>query len=70
MIHKFEAGGVRLVLDVNSGAVHVIDKIVWDLLDYGPDFVWEDIVKGLGDRYPACHGGGTGDQGHVSACGS
>ena len=52
MIHKFEAGGVRLVLDVNSGAVHVIDKIVWDLLDYGPDFVWEDIVKGLGDRYP------------------
>ena len=52
MIHKFEAGGVRLVLDVNSGAVHIIDEMVWDLLDYGPDFSREDILKGLGGKYP------------------
>jgi len=51
MIHKFAASGVRLVLDVNSGAVHIIDELVWDLLDYGPDFIWDDINKGLGDRY-------------------
>ncbi|MBE3102334.1 MAG: thioether cross-link-forming SCIFF peptide maturase [Firmicutes bacterium] len=52
MIHKFAVSGVRMVLDVNSGAVHVIDELVWDLLSYGPDFVWEDIHSELGNKYP------------------
>ncbi len=51
MIHKFELGGIKLVLDVNSGAVHIIDDIVWDLLEYGPDFNRELIYKELGKKY-------------------
>ncbi len=53
MIHKFEVNGIRLVLDVNSGAVHVIDEMVWDLLDYGPEFNWDNVKKGLSDKYLA-----------------
>ena len=34
MIHKFSMGGKNIVLDVNSGAVHVVDKLVFDMLDY------------------------------------
>lgn len=33
MIHKFIINGVRLVLDVHSGALHLVDEVVWDLLD-------------------------------------
>lgn len=32
-IHKFHINGMYLLLDVNSGAVHVIDKLVYDVLD-------------------------------------
>ncbi|MCL4517320.1 MAG: thioether cross-link-forming SCIFF peptide maturase [Firmicutes bacterium] len=31
-IHKFRFDDLRLVLDVNSGAVHAVDEVVWDLL--------------------------------------
>ena len=32
-IHKFEQNGTYILLDVNSGAVHVIDKMTYDLMD-------------------------------------
>ena len=34
MIHKFKAKDMNIVLDVNSGGVHVVDDITYDLLDY------------------------------------
>lgn len=37
MIHKFERNGVYVVLDVNSGAVHVIDEMVYKILDHYPE---------------------------------
>ena len=37
MIHKFEQNGTYLVLDVNSGAVHVVDRLIYRLLDYLSD---------------------------------
>jgi len=33
MIHKFIFNGARLVFDVHSGSLHVVDEPVWDLLD-------------------------------------
>jgi len=33
MIHKFMVNGERFVLDVNSGALHLVNGLVWDLLD-------------------------------------
>jgi uncharacterized protein len=31
-IHRFHQNGMYIVLDVNSGAVHVVDKIAYDAL--------------------------------------
>jgi len=31
--HKFEIDGRRILLDVNSGSVHEIDRLTWDLLE-------------------------------------
>ena len=36
MIHKYKQGDLNIVLDVNSGAIHVVDQIVFDLLDEYP----------------------------------
>lgn len=33
MIHKFKQKGYNIVLDVNSGGVHVVDDLTYDLLD-------------------------------------
>ena len=32
MIHQFKNNGYNIVLDVNSGSVHVVDDVVYDTL--------------------------------------
>ncbi|WP_129722615.1 thioether cross-link-forming SCIFF peptide maturase [Xylanivirga thermophila] len=51
MIHKFEVNDIKMVLDVNSGAVHVIDDMIWDLLDYGPEFELDKVFSSLSHKY-------------------
>lgn len=43
MIHKYKLNGYNIVLDVNSGAVHVVDDIAYDILE----FVNENMDKSL-----------------------
>lgn len=33
MIHKYKLNGYNIVLDVNSGGVHIVDELTYDLLD-------------------------------------
>ncbi len=33
LIHKFCLGDILVVLDINSGAVHLVDRLLYDLLD-------------------------------------
>ena len=33
MIHKYKLGDYNVVLDVNSGGVHVVDELTYDMLD-------------------------------------
>ena len=33
MIHKFVVNGEYILLDVNSGAVHVLDKVAYAVMD-------------------------------------
>ena len=33
-IHKFIQNGMYILLDINSGAVHVVDKMIFDIMDY------------------------------------
>lgn len=52
MIHKFKQGDLYFVLDVNSGAVHVIDEIVYDALDHYPQNNAISVIRLLKDKYP------------------
>ena len=35
MIHAYKNNGYNIVLDVNSGSVHVVDDVVFDAVDGG-----------------------------------
>jgi len=51
MIHKFHSEDTYVVLDVNSGAVHVMDKIAYDVLDHYPHKNKEEVSRILGSKY-------------------
>lgn len=51
MIHKFKQGDLYFVLDVNSGAVHCIDEIVFDLLEVYPHKNTIEAINALKHRY-------------------
>lgn len=57
MIHKFKLNGFNIVLDVNSGGVHIVDELTYDLLDnVEPPFdehCPEKVVDKLSISYPA-----------------
>lgn len=53
MIHKFTLYGTNIVVDVNSGAVHIFDDLSYEILDYYKKFNKEEIVMKLKDRYDA-----------------
>ena len=52
MIHKFRMHGTNIVLDVNSGAVHVVDDLAYEMIDEldKPD---EAIVEKFSAKYGA-----------------
>lgn len=59
MIHRFKNNGYSIVLDVNSGAVHVVDDLAYDLLgvlDEGSESMEDECpasaVQALQSRYP------------------
>lgn len=33
-IHRFRFEDLNIVLDVNSGSVHIVDQATWDFFDY------------------------------------
>ena len=53
VIHQYKNNGYNIVLDVNSGSVHVVDELVYDviaLLEEGKSE--QETVEALKDRYP------------------
>ena len=56
MIHKYKLNGFPICLDVNSGAVHVLDDCSFDLLDhvnedFFPPELTEEMLASLSGRY-------------------
>ncbi len=51
MIHKYSMNGLFIVLDVNSGAVHIVDEIVYDVLDCYKSSEEKDIINKLSSKY-------------------
>ena len=51
-IHKFEQNGQYILLDINSGAVHVVDKMTYDLLDVFDGANDAEALAEYEGRYP------------------
>ena len=45
MIHQYKNNGYNIVLDVNSGSVHVVDDIVYDVLPVIEKFLAEGVTE-------------------------
>lgn len=50
-IHKFSMNGVNIVVDVNSGAVHVIDKEAYEILDVYKEKSYDEIASMFDGKY-------------------
>ncbi len=51
LIHKFKQGDNFFVLDVNTGAVHIVDELVYDLVDDNKLRDKEELIKEFGAKY-------------------
>ena len=52
LVHKFKQGEEYIVLDVNSGAVHVVDELVYDIIEDEGLEEKEVVLKKLEGKYP------------------
>lgn len=52
MVHQYKNNGYNLVLDVNSGAVHVVDDVTYDMIALYEANTKEEIISRLGGTYP------------------
>lgn len=52
MVHQYKNNGYNLVLDVNSGAVHVVDDVTYDVISLFEADTKEEIIAKLGKSYP------------------
>ena len=62
MIHQYKNNGYNIVLDVNSGSVHVVDDLVYDVIplveealdeNLGLEETEEKVLKALEGKYEA-----------------
>lgn len=51
MIHKYNMNGYNIVIDVNGGAVHVVDDVTYRVLDFYEDKNLEEIVELLSNEF-------------------
>ena len=51
LIHKMRLDDNMAVLDVNSGAVHLVDEVIYDLLDYYNGSNKEEAIAALQNKY-------------------
>ena len=52
LIHRYQSNGYNIVLDINSGCIHVVDEVTYEvipLLEEGMD--GQVIAEKLGDRF-------------------
>lgn len=51
MVHQYKNNGYNIVLDVNSGAIHVVDDVVYDVIPLWETHTGEEIVEQLKSDY-------------------
>ena len=51
MIHQYKLGGYNVVLDVCSGAVHVVDEVAYDIIGMFEAHTQEEILAAMKEKY-------------------
>lgn len=51
MVHQYKSNGFNIVMDVNSGAVHVVDDIVYDVIALYESMDADSLVDELSSKY-------------------
>ena len=51
MIHQYKSNGHNIVLDVNSGSVHVVDDLVYDILAMYENTEKSVIIEKMMEKY-------------------
>ena len=51
MIHQYKNNGYNIVMDINSGAIHVVDDVVYDVIALYEDHSRQEIREQLSSVY-------------------
>ena len=51
MVHQYKLNGYNIVLDINSGAVHVVDEIAYDIISLFENKSKDEIIKNMVEKY-------------------
>ena len=51
MIHQYKLGGYNIVLDICSGAVHVVDEVAYDIIALFETETRENIISQMKEKY-------------------
>ena len=52
MVHQYKMGGYNIVIDVNSGAIHVVDDMTYDMIEMYESSDKDSIFAEMAKRYP------------------
>ena len=56
MVHQYKMGGYNIVIDVNSGAIHVVDDLTYDMIAMYETMDKDAIFADLAKKYPGQSG--------------
>ena len=52
MVHQYQLNGYNIVLDINSGCIHVVDEVTYEVLPYMEEGLDTAAIVGkLGDQF-------------------
>ncbi len=51
MIHQYKLGGMNIVLDICSGAVHAVDEVAYDVISMFEDNGHEAVISAMEEKY-------------------
>ena len=52
LIHRYKSNGFNIVLDINSGCIHLVDEVTYEVLPYlEEDLDVDTIAEKLGNKY-------------------
>ena len=51
MIHQYKLGGYNVVLDICSGAVHLVDDIAYDMIEMFENHTQNEVISAIYEKY-------------------